>query len=185
MKKIMILIVGLFVVINVFADSQENNEGTNYTEVPIVGAFGLTIGEVVPDDVLKKVIPGNIRNINGNTVYLGIPLQANSFAFTFYSLTVTPKTKKIAKIEASFSTEENDVLQDFKKDFLDAITAKYGVFTTGKGNKYGRDYEKIVFINKNMPKRKITIASEKNSLRIEYADLDMLKSEIKFDFTKI
>lgn len=201
MRKLMVLLVAVFAVLNLNAANATTGEfvnvdGTNYTDVPINGAFGWKFGdifndpgphEVIGDKGERKKIPSySINKDDGNRRYWAMTPPQLFSRINQYDLTVTPETKRIAKIQASFCSKNKEIAEDFYKDLCDGLTAKYGTFTIAKNKSGEGENERIVFINKNNPKRKINISVEKRNdgytvIRLEYVDTEILKSEKKLN----
>lgn len=200
----LMLLVGLFVLLNINAngveadspatESQEIKEGTNYTSVPIRSAFGWKLGdsfndpglrEIIDNKGVRKKVPAYSITNDGYRSYWGVRPPQPFLHFNQYNLTVTPTTKKIAKIYATFCSKDQDVIDNMYKSLTKAMTQKYGKFTVKKNN----DYEEILFIEKNNPKKKISIHMEKRNeytvISMEYSDADLLLSEQKVDLNAI
>ena len=207
MKKLMVLLVGLFAVLSINADDATINKiesqrkleeskrkqeeltwlspekkkenAKTLTDIAIIGAFGFNLDTVMDETELKKVNARFPHIVNGYITYVVNPPERFS-TFQEYVLTITPDTKRIASIRAVVTAGgSSDIdLVEFKSDLYSALKSKYGAFCEETWMAYNKTMMAII-VDKSNLKRKIIITSGPHSIYLEYVDEEILKSEKK------
>ena len=166
----------MFIIFNGFT-----KDGINYINSSIDGDFGVKLGDVLTDDLIKQINAKLYSHIDGKIQY-GYQTPEDFYIYhntTFHNhvqLTIEEKTRKIISIRCGWYKNTDDSFAAFKKFFYDKINAKYGAFTFKLISCLQREF---IFINKEMPTRLIKIQSADNYITMEYIESYITKEKTK------
>jgi len=191
MKKLFCFAIWLSLVCSVMAKN-----GTNFTNVPIIGALGLRLGDVLTEELADQIYAHNPVKENGCIKYEITPTKKFANYETYYVIIAT-KSRKIAKIVAELSDDtekDRDSLVYFRRkdELLDnplrgsdlflftkqEISKKYkmsvffDVQRTAKG-----EFCSAIIEDENDKSKYIYISFDGKNLSLFFCDYKIYKSE--------